>query len=285
MIKAQFLAFASSRSYPNSQLRRILTGLRTNQLCLDDDNVRKLVLQSLFQVGDIKSTKERVEFTWKYDATKGDIVEKLAIELSEHLDILSNAPKNSNKFLLIMELCGYLADFFGEIGNRLLDKCVEVACAWSRYSEPPSSSLYHVVAASRSRQCLYTAYAVVAHRSYSELTTARAQKLIQLNVDLKRLLVWSNPKKIASLRGLAEAVMLRHFSTLKREAEAHRNILSECVRSVVSDAPPLTSWHTLDADSGCHKATNGDTFCINILTGIVLRNGNPPHQLVCCSPP
>lgn len=286
MTKAQFLVFASLRSYPQRQIRTILGALREKQLCLDDDNVRKLVLQSLFQVGDIKSTKGEPEFSWKRDATKGTLIPDLTKELDEYLDILANAPKFGNKFLLVIELCGYVADFFGEVGNVLLDKCVEVACAWSKCIEPPPSSLLDDVATLRSRQCLFTAYAVAAHRSYSVLTTARAQKLIQLNVDLKKLMVWRDPKdsRVTDLCGVAEAVMQHHFSVLKKEANAHPNILSEGVKSVVSDAPELTSWHAFDTDSGCYKATNGDTFCINILTGIVLRNGNPPHQLVCCLP-
>ena len=82
--KVGYITFGSLRAYPLMQLRKLAVALRERSLPLDQPDVRRLVYQALFHVGDISSRKP-ASLLWREDEM--DIFATLFDELRVSLGV------------------------------------------------------------------------------------------------------------------------------------------------------------------------------------------------------
>ena len=83
--KVAHITFGSLRAYPLMQLRKLAVALRERSLPLDQPDVRRLVCQALFHVGDIASNEESISLLWREDEM--DIFATLFDELRVSLGV------------------------------------------------------------------------------------------------------------------------------------------------------------------------------------------------------
>jgi hypothetical protein len=69
--KKAFLGLGSIRSYPFTQLRNLIDLLIEDVLPMDKEIVRKVIFQSMFQVGTLTNEFEDYPDVWNYDFYNG----------------------------------------------------------------------------------------------------------------------------------------------------------------------------------------------------------------------
>ncbi|KAL1498585.1 hypothetical protein AB1Y20_013900 [Prymnesium parvum] len=108
--KTEFFAFGAMRAYPNQQVRKLCIALRERSLPLDDPAVRKLLQQTLFQLGEL-SEGMQPEPMWRTDLANHDGWAVLRSELSKLADELKLKPREHAAVLILGELAAHASQW------------------------------------------------------------------------------------------------------------------------------------------------------------------------------
>ena len=116
-----------------------------------------------------------------------------------------------------------------------------------------------------------------------------ATDMIRLRVQVNNSLLLQEPTEFngeaQSAKLLCDVVMASRESELCRICQDLRCApLTEAVRSIIEHTPSTLEWRPMQfngSETACYEAvcTDSQHYSINISTGIVLFNGNPPGQL------
>ena len=285
--KSQWLVFASVRSFPNQQLRRLCNVLCDRALPLDHPHVHTLIRQTLYHTGDVSETKP-ITLLWKRDMYEGEFCEIIQTELELLSEELALKPRNHSSILLLIEVANYVSqwqkkclivcrgflqiikDWIDDINNQLRD------------ANPKD------IPTLRAKKGLFFRYALLCYAK-SDVNREEASDMCKLIVNAQNESLFQEitqfDEELKTLTIMCQNVMIERIFVLRDEAEKDNyKMLSEAVKLVLHETPPNLVWKPMGChsyNSACFEAQcdENNLYNINLLNGIVLFNGKPLSSL------
>ena len=289
--KLQYLSFTALRAYPCLQYRKILVALRDGELPLTHPTVHVLLKQALYHVGplsysgakDVKDNDGSPVPVWKSDFYVNDFTQLFFNQLTKVADELLNKPRERKAIMILAEIIGFLSTI--DLSFRELS--LKVALGMQEWSNDIDARIdaadvdESLISGLRGVQCMYYICGLVALGSGSEVQCPVAAVLMcKFMVQLQNRIIFEGSDGDAELRG--SYALCTHLMSLQLKnicAVVSDKDLTGLVQLVFFSAPPILSWKQED-NSACFLAeANGHVYAINILTGLVLFDGNPSRKL------
>ena len=263
--KPQYLALTRIRAYPLTQIRELCTTLR--MLSLGDPDTQILIRQTLYQIGEIQC-KPKPKFMWKRDFYEGDARKILCEELTLLADKIKDAPRENESVPLLGEIAGYISQWYPyALGIRR--RFANMVEQWAKNlneeikKAPPQHlpKLYE-------KQSTFYKYSVLCHR-YGAYNEEDIEQIVMNTVAAR------NHNIVYRIQEVADGCM-------KNPA-----ILTKAVKTQLSFTPSTLPWEykslynkSYNNTSCFHAVVNKkNLYSINVMTGLVLYNGDPPAQL------
>ena len=308
--KQEYFAFANLRAYPLTQIRTLITALHDRSLPLVSGDVHTLLQMALFQLGEISDSR----LLWKTELFLGRGFDALVLELQQLALEHAEKPRDAHA----MRCIGFMAAYAAQWHQPACSICIGLAKASQKWSDELAAQFegasLKVEVNLRERQCMYSMYAIMCASSVLRLkdtevglntdaSLAIAKLVCSAMVTIRNGLVLAEgvvKPKLASLMVEVEHAMAACAWDLKEAVDATLSICTHAVQKVLQHAPSDLEWarasraasgqSSLSTHSGstldfCYvaKHVDGDgtehMYCINIVNGIVLYDGEQPGRL------
>lgn len=256
------------------------------------------VLEGIGGAGSsIGAGNNTIRMDWKADLLQGDAIAVLQDILSQLAEEITNAPRRHNELPLFGELAAFLGAFEGApaAACRLVARqFAGIAIKWADDLQPQVDQqeglgAVTIVAGLHAKQHMYVAHAIICFGPCGTLSSQDAATLCELRVrlnstqalcdDFASVLRTRLPNEVA-----AQAVLSAHIRDMVPLLLAAPDALSRAVECVL----PLSAhsdWTQIPGTGGnlstCFETQTpeGNYVTLNVLNGIVLCNGSPPHHL------
>ncbi|KAI8821026.1 uncharacterized protein EV422DRAFT_595226 [Fimicolochytrium jonesii] len=275
MNKLEYLALASSRSFPHRQFRTLLSPLQDGKLVAAHP-------AALYQLGTFCDDAKRVD----------------KLDLEWHLDIKNDGAQSMR---------AVLAEWASQLREKPRDHKSIPLLGVEKF-KPDSIQVLRL----KAKACLFDGYGVALYSPFTIITDRDAAVLCKLTVLFNYGLAYGkddleitsdedagNKGPLAGNGSVSDhelkdeitklQVVVSHvmgyqtrdiLKTLKRNSQA----LTDAMRGVVEHTPLHLDWRPYVSNSGeatfCFEATaNDEHFFINVLSGAALWNGSPPGRL------
>eukprot|EP00899_Mesostigma_viride_P018047 jgi/Mesvir1/26243/Mv05721-RA.1 len=256
------------------------------------------------------NASEQVFPRWHTDLWLGGSADALCEELQALLEELRPAPRRHGELMILAELAGYLGERhegclavargFGEVarkwGDELEGQLAESSASGAAILQReggPKPGLRDSDGAVRSRQRLFYMYALLCYRS-GPLSVADARSMVALMVLVSYMKVFEDGGGGGGggAGGATAALAVRcHHVMAGRVGDVLQVLGNAGVRdqaltsafklAVRQGVPENLSWEQVADSRACFHARSNDgrLYSINVLTGTVLVDGNPPGRL------
>lgn len=281
--KTEFLSCGAMRAYPNQQVRKLCVALRERSLPLDEPAVRKLLQQTFYHLGEL-SDGEQPRPKWRTDLFEHGGWDVLRLELEGLADELRLKPRQHGAVLILGELAAHASQW--DEGSRDVARLFgKIARAWAH--EEIDSAPVDQVACLRARRCIFAMYVICCHGA-GELSQDDVAALCeaQLLADYSRLFEDPSPldRTVRMLTVVAQEAMARRLPELLAALDRDSAPLTAAVKVVLEAVTPSTLDWTRVAygfkTTACFEAVSGSNlFSVNLLTGVILFDGEPPSRL------
>lgn len=294
--KNEYITFGSLRAYPNQQIRKICAVLHDRSLPFHHPAVRILVLQTMYQVGNLSQGSGKIRLLWKTDLDHGDGWKAFENEFGRLGEELCHKPRDHRTMTLLGELCAYASQWSSACRSNAR-RMASFVQKWAsdlrndiEAAEADSPSAY---VALQVKQTIFYMYGIACHAG-GELNVADASELCRLILLAKHgqvLVGEETPLHELScfLASLTKTVISRQFPKLLFIVKSRPEILTSAVSTIIQDAPRDLKWYILDSNTQpttCYEAVhqNRETgathlWSVNLLTGCFLYDGKPPGRL------
>ena len=297
--RSEYIPFCSLRASPYLQFRKLSQVLNDKNVRLKDVSVQVLVQQLLYQVGTLRPEDDLSLFPlWKTDILRGDGVGDLVSDVELLLSELRERPRDHEQLPLIIDVLNYLSHFDStDHSRRVRELCVNIVREWVAKKigqidaslEKTEDGVMDKVRSLRADCSELYMYAVLVFGGTFKLSSAELQLLVELNVLAFQGRVYasfaSDPLRFNDLVLRVQRVMSERVEGAVLEVQRDLGILSRAVRRVLSHLPSdAVEWNRRSVESycsGCFEFVSNDRhlYTVNVLTGMVLYDGNPPQSL------
>ncbi|POM69331.1 Hypothetical protein PHPALM_14391 [Phytophthora palmivora] len=294
-----FISLGSLRAFPNQQIRKLQCALLEDNLPWSSPFVKVIVLQSLYQVGNL--TDEAVpKLLWKMDMIQNmNGLTSFCVMLKDVADKLEQTPRRFESVPLLSELAGYLHQFtkhalpivktFARMTRRWAENEIT---ARQKYAGNYSTRR---IAESRQKECILFGYALLAY-TMGPWDDDAIQDVCELNVLFRNSFYCASvnmpsTEQMLQVESRIAEVMTRRISEVIDYVEniGADEVLTGLVRLVSETSPMELTWKRFQEillDDGqfgsCYEAHDEATdihYSINVFTGSVLTNGYSPGGL------
>ena len=284
--KTEFFGYGAMRAYPNQQVRKICVALHDRAMPLDHPAVRKLLQATLFHLGEFSDGIEPRP-KWRTDLAFHGGWEALRLELHSLADELQLKPRQHGAVLILGELAAHASQW--DASSRDVARWfAKIAQDWAHENieSAPSSKVPQL----RARRCLFSMYVIICQGA-GELSSADITALCEaiLLADYNRLFEDPSPLDaiVRELTVVTQEVIARRLPELLDTLDRDGAPLTEGVRCVLEALTPnALQWKRVQYDgqkTACFEAVSPGKephlFSINIQTGVVLYDGQPPSRL------
>ncbi|RHY27783.1 hypothetical protein DYB32_006532, partial [Aphanomyces invadans] len=291
MSKTEYLTLGLLRAFPNQQVRKIVQALYASTLPWSHPLVLSVTCQAMFHIGELADT-DAVDLEWKRDLERGWL-DKWYAGLALQISLIRDTIRDYKAFVAAAKMASYLSQFYPQ-ARELARELVAVATEWVAIIHeemetdqlPPSHRLEL-----RAKECLMYGYGILAQSSVVDLTAPDARNLVDFVVKFRYGVLFGTDSSMATDLAwmevqVADAMASRVqgiVGSVLSTAECDDS-LSHALRGVFIHLPPAPLHWTRVPESMCYETTatvNGkvEHYMINVLTGCVLLNGNPPSRL------
>jgi hypothetical protein len=125
-MKQQYLMFGDLRAFPYQQLRKLYIALKDRTLPLTKKTVELLIVQTMYQVGNMSAASE---LTWKTDLHHG-VLESIMIELRVLVKEHSHKPREHPAILALTKMLAYFSQWY-QPGFMSLRELAREVNGWS----------------------------------------------------------------------------------------------------------------------------------------------------------
>ncbi|CAM9355098.1 unnamed protein product [Chrysoparadoxa australica] len=272
--KAQLFAFCGLRAYPSCQLRKLCTVLHDHLLPLEQPAVHLLFEQLLYHVGEVGTREGSTQLLWRRDAPK--VFEVLASELKKLSEDLKEAQRAFRDSALLGEVAAWVSQW--------CEEGYDVARSFASAMREWANALEHE---HHSKKGLLFLSALLCY-SLVDVSPEDCQEMVEL-------MVLANAEKVLDegagpqLQHLVEreavkcsSVMASHLPRLDQLLTSKAK--TEAVKLALGVVPASLAWVNVTSGAGeaagCYEAVaEGHLYSLNILSGVVLLDGNPPGRL------
>jgi len=289
--KASFIALGALRAYPNQQFRKLQCALLDDTFSWSHTSVGILVRQSLYQVGDLTDAAEP-KLLWKTDLFQGESGRAtFCWTLQRAAETLEQTPRRLEDVPLLSELAGYVSQLT-DAAKPLVMRFARMARRWaenSRSNEDEASP--ERIAAVRRKRCVLYGYALLAYK-LGPLDDEAAQEVCELIVLFRTSFLCASindlpTEQMLVVEGQVSEMMTRRIVEILAYVEKRGvgTVLTALVRLVSAASPVNLHWQPFselslagERFSSCFQST-GSRYAINLLSGVVLTDGNAPGGL------
>nr|KAE8935407.1 hypothetical protein PF009_g14649 [Phytophthora fragariae] len=290
--KASFIALGSLRAFPNQQYRKLLMALHNDVFPWSFGSVATIVRQSLYQVGDL-TDETQPQILWKTDMNQDERGLKTFCSVLElTASRLEQTPRRFESVPLLSELAGYALQFTPN-ALPILKTFAGMARSWAENTQEgyEKESDPKRIAEARQKECILYGHALLAF-TLGEWDDEAAREVCELIVSFRKAFLCASIDETATadmlrVESRVTEMMTRRIAELvsfldKSEVD---EVLTGLVRLVNGRCPPRLQWRKeskLTAGTGqfgsCFETVDA-RYAVNLFTGIVLTDGNPPGGL------
>jgi hypothetical protein len=280
--KTEYLNFTSLRAFPSSQLRKLATCLHERALPFERIEVQILVRQLLYHVGpmNLGGTME-----WRGDSVSS-VMSTILGEVSVICIEWREKQRDSAGFLLFAEIAAYLSQF-DSICENTVDAIVAILGEWTSSLQRTISKNHNPseICKLRLRQCVYNMYAVICLGGNRPLSQAQLEVLCRLSLLIRFGLpakdLVDDSMQIAELLDLCYYTLVVRLKELLSFIAAQPSSLTRAVQCIIETTPNHVKWSCVPSMEMCFETCDDcrNHYAVNILTGVVLLNGDPPRSL------
>jgi hypothetical protein len=292
--KPGFLQFAMLRSDPNMQLRQLLGMLSRDDVPLGNSDVRAMVCQIIYQLGDLRSLNEPLSETpkWKSDLFLAGGLKCFAEVLETRAGIMESKMRDRDAMPLLAEICSFMTGL--SLGREEASDFKKVATKFGALASNWAKSLECDIEAAnaeqkrelRMRQGLFHAYAILFH-SEGEIDEGDVEHICKsmARVQYTEVFVEAlNSAEFAQIVFKCKELLIRRTRAIAQVLSQSRRaneLIGSVFRRIVATMPADLKWNLNQRDSLSFvaRSTTGDWYGINLATGSVLVNGRPPGKL------
>lgn len=285
--KPEHLSYASLRAYPYQQFRKLCTILHERSVPFGEQYVRLLILQALYQIGDV-SNGSITKTQWRTDLTSFGGWHALSVEIDNLIEDIKNKPRDYKVALIVGEIGVYAAQWNVDC-QKVVYKLAKIVEEWAdELLLEDATADPERMANIRARKSLFFMYSTLFYGAISS-KTEEITKLCKVLVlaDYYLLLGDSNPhaEELHAMKGVIYMMMARKLPEILTVIDGNSEILTNAVQQVLHDTPSNLEWHRLIQKVGtkttCYvaKSCTGDAYCLNMQSGALLLNGRPPQRL------
>ncbi|CAM9957051.1 unnamed protein product, partial [Ectocarpus sp. 4 AP-2014] len=286
--KREYLAFGGLRAYPLQQLRKLALVLRDRSLPLDHPAIRTLMSQALFQIGELSDSCPAT-LLWRND--QEDMLSALFDELQVRIEAIEHTPRQHRTMQLLVDMAVYVGHWNGNCQDLVRSKLVAIPRKWAidiyrQADEAEANQLGDAVVSSLiAKQYLYFMYGVLCYGGSASLSAADTAQLCELQIlaHNRRLFAegWIELEAESSaLQVRCLNVLAKRSGDITQEARINPGFLTTAIRLVLKDAPTQLAWNPVASKMACFEAQHqGHLYTVNLLTGVVLFDGEPPSRL------
>jgi len=295
MRKDQFIALGQLRAFPRLQFRKLCDALKLGTLQLDQQIVHRLVEHVLFQIGDVQLDDDHggASLRWRVDIDSGTVLNTLGELVSDHLERLRERIKDRMQLLGLASIAAFVASRCERFA-RLPRDCADVADGWASTLRSIASGSVGSGQSSigHSRATQFDCYGIAINCFYgAPVHDQDLALLVRLTVDLRRLYAYKPAQEAESMLQRAHRAIVPCVERIAAAVAAGNHaLLTEATRRAIPTTPSNLQWRlhspTCSGDSVIGAAFTAtcpqteDIYTINVVHGIVLRNGVPPRRLV-----
>lgn len=301
--KPGYLTLGNLRAYPLGQLRQLCVALHERNLPLGRPAVQILVKQLLYQIGTLTHSTPPC-LLWRSGwSEEGDVLDTLHLELDKLAQQLDQTPREHEAVPLLGEIAAYLSDWhppcravarrFAAMTSRVADE-LEVRISYADAAEPAG--------ALKARQCLSRMRSLLCYAGRSiESQDVGPMVTLMVLINKGHAFIDTDSKETRETAGellvRCHHVMVTHINAIVQymsrmeHGQGDRDaMLSAAVLLVLHRTPTALCWTRVESaptsSTGAHQlasyeavGSDGNLYSINLLDGLVLRNGFPPSRL------
>ena len=269
------------RSFPYQQVRKTAAFLQTVLLGhsqLSNVDVQTILLQATNHVGEIDLQTGYV--LWRQDYNRDDVVYKCIHDsLLGLANVIRTTPRHQKIFPVLARLASHFAQY--EDTDQLPIAYSVIAEGWAQQAEKQTQKTIlekGMCSATTKMRCTEGKMLGLALMSLTlcKMTSELAERLLRL-VTLHR---WKSGREPNETETAATRAISRHFDGLMSHTLKEPKILTPLVKLVFNCLSEPVTWKKIAGKPAFETTSgSGDHYAINIFTGIVLKNANPPGLL------
>ncbi|KAI9190530.1 uncharacterized protein BJ171DRAFT_482966, partial [Polychytrium aggregatum] len=256
--KRSFLAMGGLRSYPHQQFRKLFLALSDRVMPLDNEAAQRLIRQTIYQVGELSN----------HIAPRN--------VLADYVEEIAEKPRDHQKILILGEISAYLSNF----DDAFCDLCRQfgsIAGDWANQAkdmfESETSTSLAVLNEHQGRESLMLCYAILCS-VLGRIASVDIKNYCRWVVRLYYCSIFVENAKVEN------AAAIRKLKTQCREAISRRLLaISDLVNARRNEALTYAVQAVPDSVACFEAAHQRDHYAVNIFTGRVVLNGNPPGRL------
>lgn len=283
----QYLHITGLRAYPHLQFRNVCTLLKQRKIPLGDYHTQDLVRQALFHIGDL-SIDEKIGEQWHMDTSTFDGWICLRETLQLLCDELRFKTREHESFQFLGELAAYASqwDFKTSIVAREFAK---VARGWADdLSKQEILCKPEELDEIRLRRCLFYLYALLCFgENISSTDTQFICDLIVMSYYYGLFKDKSSDSHAVDIFFTrAKWITSKWLDQLLDFITEDSTVLTNAMNLIVDRKRESLFWERCYEDNStistnCFTAVSDDGhhFCLNLLTGSFLLDGEPPSRL------
>lgn len=282
-----WLNFANLRAYPNSQLRNILVAIQDRQLPFNKFNVRMLIDQACFQLGELSVFGPSAILEWKRDLDNVEFCRDSYTILLEFYNGMKSTPKNYKCVKLLGGLCNFLSEW--EPSCRMVAR--KLAASVNEWAEDMGKDIDDkdptAVPEIRAKQVVLYQNAIYVLVG-GALDGCDVEMLIEMLIKSRNLFTGDNLRYEIE-RNETEILykLVERVDDVMLSVANDPIIITRALRKFFPRCPLNLEWEkwaandNLGHSTSCFKArgNDGHAYSINLFTGTVLINGVPPSRL------
>jgi hypothetical protein len=299
LLRQEYYTFAALRAYPMLQLRKLVNVVKEKSLPLKDPNTKILIEQALYHIGTIVNESDGAVPCWKKDLLYGEFLQTVHEALTVYITELEQKERDHDAFPIIISIISYCSHWQHLVTDfsfsSLRQRCTDIA--YNR-AETMVTSIVDEIDEKQKRclvtdQCKLYMYAMLPYSGSFDLDINDIGHLIKLNVLVCRGLAYkefaddTSKCIFASIEMKVKQVMNSRASLILDTMRNNINDdkLTNAVRSVFQQMHDniTLSWNQIGQSTDCFETVSPQPdvhlFSINVLTGVVLMDGNPPGSL------
>ena len=290
--KEGFLDFCSIRRFPLLSLRKLCGAMKRGGLPLQHEPIQKLVRQTLYQVGGLYfNDRHDLKFQWReFD------IEEICRAYVPILQHMSSVQKECPYLYKASPMIGEISNYFLCLpGLQEINKSVkhlkeipltlaEAAIKWAKeYDDDIIKASPEMAPSLRSKQVILYRTAVMCVIN-GEMNEDSASIVLECIVQSQNKFVIRDEEsdERKALKDFCEYLLTWKLDEyLNLVVKQNGEILSKALKTVLSSAPEVLNWERENDSHVSFSArdSTGDCYSINTLSGVILVNGLPPHQL------
>jgi hypothetical protein len=244
----------------------------------------------MYQIGEL-SDDEDPQMEWRRELLKSDGLETLMEDLTKWADHLAPKPQEHRSIRILGEMAAFLSQFDPENGIILVRQYANIALSWANAQRELMKETSEIANEFRAKECLMLGYSLLCF-STANIEMEDAAMLCKLIVRFyngQRLTIGYSDAElqadIDAIRVPCQFVASKRFKDILPLVLSDANrTLTPAVRAIFTTAPKYLDWmqvHVENKLTTCFEAygENNDHYIINIITGRLLLNGDPPGGL------